>query len=129
MSLVTRKPVFGVSDIVRHKPACAATIASKRLESSDIKTRGIILSRQRTTKVLIRLRGCAGRSALLLFAYILNRFSHDVAQMDQGNVLFSHIYIASLQGKPILGLQVSDYSTKMVLSAHLNRKLIGELIV
>ena len=33
------------------------------------KTRGIILSWQRTTKALIRLRGCAGWSAPLLFAY------------------------------------------------------------
>ena len=43
---------------------------------------GIILSRQRTTKALIRLRGCAGWSAPLLFAYGINRFSHDVAQMS-----------------------------------------------
>ena len=28
LSLVTRKPVFGVCDLVRHKPACAATEAS-----------------------------------------------------------------------------------------------------
>ena len=28
MSLVTRKPVFGVCDQVKHKPACAATEAS-----------------------------------------------------------------------------------------------------
>ena len=41
--------------------------------------RDIILSRQRTTKALIRLRGCAGWSAPLLFAYGINRFSHDVA--------------------------------------------------
>ena len=25
MSLVVRKPVFGVSDLVRHKPGCAVT--------------------------------------------------------------------------------------------------------
>ena len=54
VSLVTRKPVFGVCDQVRHKSACAATEASKRLEISDIETRDI-LSRQRTTKALIRL--------------------------------------------------------------------------
>ena len=30
--------------------------------------------------MLIRLRGCAGLSAPLLFAYGINRFSHDVAQ-------------------------------------------------
>ena len=31
--------------------------------------------------MLIRLRGCAGWSASLFFAYGINRFSHDVAQM------------------------------------------------
>ena len=46
----------------------------------DIETRSIILSRQRTTKALVRLRGGAGWSAPLLFAYG-ERFSHDVAQI------------------------------------------------
>ena len=55
MSLVTGKPVFGVCEQVRPKPACAATEASYSLESLDIETKGIILSKQRTTKVLIRL--------------------------------------------------------------------------
>ena len=35
-------------------------LCSQRLEISDIKTRDIILSRQRTTKALIRLRRCGG---------------------------------------------------------------------
>ena len=69
MSLVTRKPVFGVCDHGRLKPACEATETRQRLEILDIETWGIILSRQRTIKALIRLRGCAGWSALLLFAY------------------------------------------------------------
>ena len=56
MNLVTRKPVFGVCDHVRLKPACAATETSKRLEISAIASRGTILSRQRTTKALFRLR-------------------------------------------------------------------------
>ena len=51
LSLVTRKPVFGVCDQVKHKPACAAAEASYSLEISDIET---ILSRQRTIKALIR---------------------------------------------------------------------------
>ena len=38
-----------------------------------------LLSRQRTTKALIRLRGCADWSAPLLFIYDKNEFSHDVA--------------------------------------------------
>ena len=32
LSLVVRKPVFGVSDLVRHKPGCAATEDDWRLE-------------------------------------------------------------------------------------------------
>ena len=68
MSLLMRKPVFGVCDQVRLKPACSATETSRRLEILDIETRGIILSKQRITKALIRLRGCAGWSAPLLFA-------------------------------------------------------------
>ena len=57
----------GVSDPARHKPACAATEASQVLEISAIESR--VLSKQRTTKVLIRLRGCAGWSVPLLFTY------------------------------------------------------------
>ena len=60
ISHVTRKPVFGVCDQVRHKPACSADETRLSLEISAIETRDIILSRQQTTKVLIRLRGCAG---------------------------------------------------------------------
>ena len=48
-------------------------------EDSDIETRANILSRQRKTKGLIRLRGCAGLSAALVFAYGKIRFSHDAA--------------------------------------------------
>ena len=81
MSFVTRKPVFGISDQVRLKPACSVTEVSQRLEISYTETRGIILSRQRITKALIRLRGCAGWSASLLFAYAKSRFSLYEAQL------------------------------------------------
>ena len=57
MSHVMRKPVFGVCDQVRLKPACAAI-------------------KQWITKVLIRLRGCAGWFAPLLFAHGINRIFH-----------------------------------------------------
>ena len=40
-----RKLVFGVYDQVRLKPACSATETSCKLEISDIKPRGFILSR------------------------------------------------------------------------------------
>ena len=59
MSLVTRKPVFGVCDQGRLKPACAATEARQTLEISDIETRGIILSNNKG----------ADQTAPLLFAY------------------------------------------------------------
>ena len=60
LNLVTRKPVFGFSDQVRLKPVCSATETSYRLEILDIATGCIILSKQRTTKALISMRGCAG---------------------------------------------------------------------
>ena len=50
MSLITRKPVFKVSDKVRLKLACSAYETSKVLEILAIASRGIVLSRQRTTK-------------------------------------------------------------------------------
>ena len=92
MSPVTRKPVFGVCDQVRLEPACSATETSLRLEISDIETKDIILSRQWTTKSLIRLRGCAGWSASLLFAYGINRFSHDKAHMCFDDVFLTGLY-------------------------------------
>ena len=45
-----------------------------RFEILVTETRDITLSRQRTTKALIRLRGCAGWSAPLLFAYDIRHF-------------------------------------------------------
>ena len=50
----------GVCDQGRLKSACVATEAGSRLGISDIESRGIIQSSQRTTKALIRLRRCAG---------------------------------------------------------------------
>ena len=61
---------------------CAVAEARKRLEISDIEIRDITLSRQRTTKTLFRLCGCAGWSAPLVFTYGINRFSHDLAQVE-----------------------------------------------
>ena len=53
-----------IFDQVTFKPSCSATEATL-----DIASIHIILPKQRTTKVLIRLRGCVGWSAPLLFAY------------------------------------------------------------
>ena len=44
MSLVVRKPVFGVSDQVQHKPGCTASEDGQMLEISDLGGRGIVLS-------------------------------------------------------------------------------------
>ena len=41
--IIMRKPVFGVSYQVRHKPACTATEDGWRLEISDLESRGIVL--------------------------------------------------------------------------------------
>ena len=58
----------GVCDQVRLKLVCSADETSYVLKFQTIASRGIKLSRQRKTKALIRLRGCAGWSAPLLFA-------------------------------------------------------------
>ena len=44
LGLVVRKPVFGVSEQVRHKPGCTATKDDYRLKISDLESRGIVLS-------------------------------------------------------------------------------------
>ena len=44
LSRVMRKPVFGVSDQVPHKPGCAITEDGEKLEISDLAIRGIVLS-------------------------------------------------------------------------------------
>ena len=77
------KTCLQVSDQVRLKPTCSGTEASESHEIAKLETRYIILYRQRTIKALIRLRRCLGWSALLLFACGINRFFHDVAQMQE----------------------------------------------
>ena len=42
MSLVFRKPVFGIFDQVRHKPCCTIIEDDKRLVISDLGSRGIL---------------------------------------------------------------------------------------
>ena len=45
MRRVMRKPVFGVSDQVRHKPGSTTTEDDWMLEFSDLGSRGILLSK------------------------------------------------------------------------------------
>ena len=68
MGHVARKPVFGVSAKARLKHACSATETSKKIEILLLASPYMVLSNKRMTKALIRLRGCAGWSAPLLFA-------------------------------------------------------------
>ena len=67
MCFVTRKPFFRMCDQVRLKPATQPQKLGRGLKFW-IQKLGILF-RQRTTKALISLRGCAGWSVPLLFAY------------------------------------------------------------
>ena len=44
LSRKARKPVFRVSEQIRHKPGCTATEDGQRLEIPDLGRRGIVLS-------------------------------------------------------------------------------------
>ena len=81
MGLVTRKPVFGVSDKVRFKPASWTTETSKKIENALEASLDMMVSNTRITKALIRLCGCTVWSAPVLFANPEDRFSHVEAQM------------------------------------------------
>ena len=68
MGLVARKPVLGVPVKARFKPVSSATETIKKIEISPVASLHINFFKKRITKALIRLRGCAGWSAPLLFA-------------------------------------------------------------
>ena len=59
-----------------------------------------LLSRQRTTKALIRLRGFAGWSASLLFTYDKNRVSHDSAHFH-----INRSYLCRIRRKRVYCIQ------------------------
>ena len=104
MSLITRKPVFGVCDQVRLKPACSAIEARYRLEITDIETRGILLSRQQTTKMLIRLHRCSGLSASLLFGLVFWwRGSYHFVFQGLGSCLLTVGYVLEFQTEVFTG--------------------------
>ena len=69
MGLVMTKPVFGVSDKVRFKPACSATEISQKNDISLVASLDMVLSKTQITKALIRLHRCAGLSVPVLFAH------------------------------------------------------------
>ena len=71
-----RKLVFGVSNLVRHKPGCTVTEDDERLEISDLVSRGTVLS--------VKQKKGGHREAdlcLFVFVYAKSRFSHDGAQV------------------------------------------------
>ena len=59
-----------------------------------------LLSRQRTTKALIRLHRCAGWSAPLLLTYDKNRFSHNVAHFQ-----INRSYLCRIRKKRVCCIQ------------------------
>ena len=75
MGFVARKPVFGVSDKARGKPVSSATETSKKIENLLDASLDTIISSKQIIKVLIRLHGCTGWSAPVLFIYPGDRFS------------------------------------------------------
>ena len=86
---VTTKPVFVFFfDKVRFKLACSTTETSCKIESSLVASLYMVLSNKRITKVLIRLRRCAGWSAPLLFANTEDRFSHVDAHIMRAGCFF-----------------------------------------
>ena len=67
MGLNATKPVLGVSDKASFKPVSSATETSSKIEISHVASLHMIFSKKRITKALIRLCGCAGCSAPVLF--------------------------------------------------------------
>ena len=80
------KLVFRASDKANFKPVYSATETSKKIEISLIASLDMILSNKRVIKALIRLLGCAGWSAPVLFAnprkqIFLRRGPYDITNL------------------------------------------------
>ena len=67
LGLNARRPVFGVYEGLQDSNQPAQLHVAKKAEILSVASLSIILSRGRTTKALIRLRGCVGWSAPLIF--------------------------------------------------------------
>ena len=70
-----RKPVFGVSDLVRHKPGCVVTEDGLRLEISDLGSSRDCSICVAKTKALISGAVTAQLICVFVFAYAKSRFS------------------------------------------------------
>ena len=94
----------GVSDQTRHKLICSAT-ETREFEIFWYITRdvigGVILSWQRTTKALIRLRACAGWSAPLLFAHGIRHIF-----LWPGSYIYIHIKYKAIKVTKILYIYI-----------------------
>ena len=68
LGLIARKPVFGVPSKRVSNQSPQLQRLAKKIEILPVARLNMVLSKKRITKVLIRLRGCAGWSAPVLFA-------------------------------------------------------------
>ena len=68
MDHIVTKPVFRVSDKARLKPVSSSIETSLNIEISLEASLDMMVYCERITKAAIRLRGCTGWSASLLFA-------------------------------------------------------------
>ena len=76
-----RKPVFGVSDQVRHKPGCSTTEDGSRLIISDLGSRGIV-ELCSENKGADQLHGYRAADLRLCFGiYAKSRVSHYATQI------------------------------------------------
>ena len=76
-----RKPVFAVSDQVRHKPSCAVTENGKSLEISFLGRRGIVPIHVAKTMALISFAVTVKLICVFVLAYAKSRFSHKAAHI------------------------------------------------
>ena len=67
LGLVATKPVFRVSDKARLKPVSSVTGTGWKVELLLVACLDMILSKTRKSKALLRLSGCEGWYAPLLF--------------------------------------------------------------
>ena len=79
LGLHATNPVFGISNKASFTPVSSATWTSQKIELWPVASLHMILSTKRIKKALIRLHGCAGWSAHVLFANPEDRFSRVVA--------------------------------------------------
>ena len=85
MGLDKRKPVFEVSNQVIPKPACSASKATYNIAIMQVHVSSLdnimMVSIKPITKALIRLHGCGGWYAPLLFTNPEDMFSRDEAHL------------------------------------------------